>query len=1563
MRRRTFRSFVEAREFAQSLQLRSKSEWANWASTPARPADIPADPSRIYRGEGWAGWGDWVGTGTVASFDRTFRPFEQARRLARSLLLHSKEEWAKWAKTADRPNDIPASPPRSYGTAWKGWGDWLGTGRTATFDRSYRPFDEARRHARALKLRSFEEWRQWVKTDSRPADIPAAPWRTYANAGWVNIKDWLGTVGLSKRPRRLYRSFEQARQLARSLQFTGKTQWAKWAASSERPRDIPAVPGNVYAEWINWGDWLGTGVVATFNRTYRPFSQARAFAHSLRLPGKEGWANWSKTANRPPDIPGAPDRVYAGAGWIGWGDWLGTGAVATVGRSYRPFEQARAFVHELRLQNETAWRVWSRSADRPADIPMTPGRVYADKWKGLGDWLGTRRVANQDKQFRLFDDARAFVRRLGLKSSKEWRAWVKTAARPADVPTSPDRVYAELGWVGWGDWLGTDAVATFNRTFLPFAEARLHVHRLKLTGKKQWTKWTKTDHRPNNIPTSPERAYKDEWKGWGDWLGTGTVATFKREYRAFGEARAFARRLGLIGKDHWRSWAKTAERPEDIPAAPNRVYRDLGWRDWGDWLGTGSTSTVNREYRTFENARAHVHLLRLRTSDEWRRWAKTEKRPADIPAAPWVVYREAGWNGINDWLGTDGTRRPRRVYRSFGNARAFARSLGLEGKEVWIAWARTESRPDDIPAAPDRAYASDGWNGWADWLGGVNAWTKTALVALLADLRKNLDVLEDRELYIILQQAGALPALRGVFGGASPMAVLREIREDGAERRIAEGTPADGAAESAPDLRTDEAIEEETLPELLSASVTEPGERAASAQLPVLATMESLHVVDALATLVCGLDDEAAEYLVSNRITALWERYISESDAVVEELREATGGKWFNEIRDRFLDQVDSVNRLPIPAGWAFVDDNGRPAPPLPMQRRTAWAVREKRRVGNWSGVGAGKTLSAVLTSRVVDAKCTIVICNNATVDLWQSQIRAAYPDSTVDTSVDGISTVAPHRHRYVVLNYEKFQTGARNHLVHGLLKLMPDFIVFDEVQFVKQRDENVSKRRAALEAFVSAAAAQNAELRVLGMSATPVINNLLEAKKLLEIVAGLRFDDLETVPTVNNALSVHRALMLNGFRYRPRYEIEMDVKVVSSTRNDLLDDLRAAGHDILSVEQALLRPKLHSVGDYFRPGTIVYTHYVDGIVPVIRDYIEQLGLRVGLYYGSDKSGLEPFKQRKLDVLIGSSSIGTGVDGLQKVADRLVMLCLPWTGAEYEQIIGRIRRQRSAFRRVEIIVPQIVLDAAGSSWSWDRGRMACIQFKRTLSDCALDGLMPEAVRISPSELLRRSREALDTWIERVQRDGLLTVARSELKIPLPPDVLEKTKRRLGDFSTLNQRWNSSRSDTVHERLTRDPSEWYLYHTELRSIRARWPEDPCRRIADRLRIRPDWVIGDFGCGEGLLGKQLSNKVIGIDHVGVDDSVIVADMAKTPLPAGTLDVVVFSLSLMSTNWRAYLSEAHRTLRPFGQLLVAEPRGRWEGRIQELIDELGRAGFRIVGEVEQRYDFYYLEAVRHG
>jgi hypothetical protein len=82
--------------------------------------------------------------------------------------------------------------------------------------------------------------------------------------------------------------------------------------------------------------------------------------------------------------------------------------------------------------------------------------------------------------------------------------------------------------------------------FLPFYEARAFVRMLKLKNQKEWTTYCKTGNKPAEIPYSPDRTYKKEWKGIGDWLGTGTIANRNRTYLLFEEAKKIVHSLKLV---------------------------------------------------------------------------------------------------------------------------------------------------------------------------------------------------------------------------------------------------------------------------------------------------------------------------------------------------------------------------------------------------------------------------------------------------------------------------------------------------------------------------------------------------------------------------------------------------------------------------------------------------------------------------------------------------------------------------------------------------------------------------------------------------------------------------------------------------------------------------------------------------------------------------------------------------------------------------------------------------------------------------------------------------------
>ena len=117
-----------------------------------------------------------------------------------------------------------------------------------------------------------------------------------------------------------------------------------------------------------------------------------------------------------------------------------------------PFAAARAIVRRLKLKGQKEWLAWSRAGQRPSNIPANPHKMYRiDGWISYPDWLGKE---GGNGAMLPFAAARVIVRRLKLKSNKEWVAWCSSGQRPSNIPSNPNMSYRNDGWISMPDWLG-----------------------------------------------------------------------------------------------------------------------------------------------------------------------------------------------------------------------------------------------------------------------------------------------------------------------------------------------------------------------------------------------------------------------------------------------------------------------------------------------------------------------------------------------------------------------------------------------------------------------------------------------------------------------------------------------------------------------------------------------------------------------------------------------------------------------------------------------------------------------------------------------------------------------------------------------------------------------------------------------------------------------------------------------------------------------------------------------------------------------------------------------------
>ncbi|KAJ1696671.1 hypothetical protein LUZ63_005183 [Rhynchospora breviuscula] len=160
--------------------------------------------------------------------------------------------------------------------------------------------------------------------------------------------------------------------------------------------------------------------------------------------------------------------------------------------------------------------------------------------------------------------------------------------------------------------------------------------------------------------------------------------------------------------------------------------------------------------------------------------------------------------------------------------------------------------------------------------------------------------------------------------------------------------------------------------------------------------------------------------------------------------------------------------------------------------------------------------------------------------------------------------------------------------------------------------------------------------------------------------------------------------------------------------------------------------------------------------------------------------------------------------------------------------------------------------------------------------------------------------------------------------------LDKMRARLsgGHFRMLNEKLYTCSGKDAFDYFKEDPELFSVYHTGYREQMSHWPEQPVNIIVKWLKSRnTSLTVADFGCGDAKLAKSVKNKVFSIDLVSKDPSVIACDMSQTPLESSSVDVAVFCLSLMGTNYPSYITEANRVLKPGGWLLIAEVKSRFD------------------------------------
>lgn len=173
-------------------------------------------------------------------------------------------------------------------------------------------------------------------------------------------------------------------------------------------------------------------------------------------------------------------------------------------KNFLNYSAARTLVVALGLTSMQDWIAWAKSGNRPADVPSNPWNVYKDELAAM--------TPPQKFSINEFIGCK-LPRKTRVKKDGEVKA--PKAPKAVKAPKTVDTPVADAP---------VDVPDTSGLT--PFEIAKTAIQAMKLTSREAFYDLKRKNMLPAGVPRNPDTTFKNEWKGWGDFLGnTGNTAT------------------------------------------------------------------------------------------------------------------------------------------------------------------------------------------------------------------------------------------------------------------------------------------------------------------------------------------------------------------------------------------------------------------------------------------------------------------------------------------------------------------------------------------------------------------------------------------------------------------------------------------------------------------------------------------------------------------------------------------------------------------------------------------------------------------------------------------------------------------------------------------------------------------------------------------------------------------------------------------------------------------------------------------------------------------------------
>jgi superfamily II DNA or RNA helicase len=251
-------------------------------------------------------------------------------------------------------------------------------------------------------------------------------------------------------------------------------------------------------------------------------------------------------------------------------------------RSVPPYAEVRAWARSSDITSNREWRRRGRAGLLPTTFPSHPDVKYQGiGWSGWDEFL-------PEKIRMSFTEYRDRIRRLNLKSGKEFHQWAKNNKeflRTEGLTSSPWTVYPDE-FLSFSDLIGTEpGKPSLRKDWLSLEEFCALIRPLKLTGKRMWVAYYaehKKDPEFSRVPARPDTKYKKSWK----YLLGADIKEWTRKdgWKSYQELQAYAQNHHLTNQAEWAEH-HIKHRPDGVPASINTIQAFPEWTTEAAFFG------------------------------------------------------------------------------------------------------------------------------------------------------------------------------------------------------------------------------------------------------------------------------------------------------------------------------------------------------------------------------------------------------------------------------------------------------------------------------------------------------------------------------------------------------------------------------------------------------------------------------------------------------------------------------------------------------------------------------------------------------------------------------------------------------------------------------------------------------------------------------------------------------------------------------------------------------------------------------------------------------------------